>query len=70
MQRIRKGDEVIVIAGKDKGKKGVVLSRVDEDGWHARGALGRERGPVRDDAVGPPGRERVAEGRLAGEVVD
>ena len=30
MQRIRKGDEVIVIAGKDKGKIGVVLSRVDD----------------------------------------
>lgn len=30
MQRIRKGDEVIVIAGKDKGKKGFVLSRVDD----------------------------------------
>jgi large subunit ribosomal protein L24 len=28
MQRIRKGDEVIVIAGKDKGKHGVVLARV------------------------------------------
>jgi large subunit ribosomal protein L24 len=30
MERIRKGDEVIVIAGKDKGKRGVVLRRVDE----------------------------------------
>jgi large subunit ribosomal protein L24 len=30
MQRIRKDDEVIVIAGKDKVKKGVVLARVDE----------------------------------------
>lgn len=30
MQRIRKGDEVIVIAGRDKGTKGTVLSRVDE----------------------------------------
>jgi len=29
MERIRKGDEVIVIAGKDKGKRGVVLVRVD-----------------------------------------
>jgi large subunit ribosomal protein L24 len=29
MERIRKGDEVIVIAGKDKGKRGVVLDRVD-----------------------------------------
>jgi large subunit ribosomal protein L24 len=26
MQRIRKGDEVVVIAGKDKGKRGNVLS--------------------------------------------
>jgi large subunit ribosomal protein L24 len=30
MERIRKGDEVIVIAGKDKGKRGVVLARIDE----------------------------------------
>lgn len=30
MQRIRKGDEVLVIAGKDKGKKGVVSARVDD----------------------------------------
>jgi large subunit ribosomal protein L24 len=30
MERIRKGDEVVVIAGKDKGKRGVVLARVDE----------------------------------------
>ena len=26
MNRIRKGDEVVVIAGKDKGKRGIVLS--------------------------------------------
>ena len=30
MQRIRKGDEVVVIAGKDRGKRGVVLDRVDQ----------------------------------------
>jgi large subunit ribosomal protein L24 len=30
MQRIRKGDEVIVIAGRDKGKRGVVLARIDD----------------------------------------
>ena len=30
MERIRKGDEVVVISGRDKGKRGVVLSRVDE----------------------------------------
>ncbi len=31
MEKIRKGDEVIVIAGKDKGKRGTVLRRVGED---------------------------------------
>jgi large subunit ribosomal protein L24 len=30
MERIRKGDEVVVIAGRDKGKRGTVLRRVDE----------------------------------------
>jgi large subunit ribosomal protein L24 len=30
MEKIRKGDEVVVIAGRDKGKRGVVLARVDE----------------------------------------
>ena len=29
MEKIRKGDEVVVIAGRDKGKRGTVLSRVD-----------------------------------------
>ncbi len=31
MRKIKKGDDVIVIAGKDKGKRGTVL-RVVEDG--------------------------------------
>jgi large subunit ribosomal protein L24 len=30
MERIRKGDEVVVITGKDRGKRGVVLDRIDE----------------------------------------
>jgi large subunit ribosomal protein L24 len=29
MDKIRKSDEVIVLAGKDKGKRGVVKQRVD-----------------------------------------
>jgi len=28
MEKIRKGDEVIVLAGRDKGKRGTVLRRV------------------------------------------
>lgn len=31
MQKIRKGDEVIVLAGRDKGRRGVVLERVGPD---------------------------------------
>lgn len=31
MEKIRKGDEVIVIAGKDKGKRGAVVRRVDAE---------------------------------------
>jgi len=30
MQKIRKGDDVIVIAGRDKGKRGTVARRLDE----------------------------------------
>lgn len=31
MDKIRKGDEIVVIAGKDKGKRGTVLARVDAE---------------------------------------
>ncbi len=31
MEKIRKGDQVVVIAGKDKGKRGTVARRVDAE---------------------------------------
>ena len=31
MNRIKKGDEVVVITGRDKGKRGTVLRRVDAE---------------------------------------
>ena len=31
MDRIRKGDEVVVLSGRDKGKRGTVLRRLDEE---------------------------------------
>jgi large subunit ribosomal protein L24 len=31
MEKIRKGDEVVVITGKDKGKRGTVVLRVDAE---------------------------------------
>ena len=31
MEKIRKGDDVVVTTGKDKGKRGTVVRRVDTD---------------------------------------
>jgi len=31
MKKIRKGDQVIVLTGRDKGKQGTVTQRVDDD---------------------------------------
>jgi large subunit ribosomal protein L24 len=31
MNKIRKGDQVIVLTGRDKGKRGTVIARIDED---------------------------------------
>lgn len=31
MNRIKKGDEVIVIAGKDKGRRGTVMNVIDDE---------------------------------------
>jgi len=31
MNKIRKGDEVVVLAGKDRGRRGTVLRRVDAE---------------------------------------
>jgi large subunit ribosomal protein L24 len=30
MNKLRKGDEVVVLAGKDKGKRGTIVRRVDD----------------------------------------
>ncbi|MDR1935181.1 MAG: 50S ribosomal protein L24 [Candidatus Accumulibacter sp.] len=38
MEKIRKGDEVIVIAGKDKGKRGAVVRRVGSEHVVVEGA--------------------------------
>jgi large subunit ribosomal protein L24 len=31
MNKLRKGDQVIVLTGRDKGKRGAIAQRVDED---------------------------------------
>ena len=45
MKKIKKGDEVIVIAGKDKGRRGKVL-RVDGDARRRRERQRREEAPA------------------------
>ena len=37
MERIKKGDEVVVISGRDKGKRGTVLRRIDEEHYVVEG---------------------------------
>ena len=31
MKKIRKGDQVVVLAGRDKGKRGTVAQRIDDE---------------------------------------
>ena len=38
MDTIRKGDEIVVIAGKDKGKRGTIVTRVDAEHVVVEGA--------------------------------
>ena len=36
MNKIRKGDEVIVIAGRDKGRRGTVVQVLADGTWSSR----------------------------------
>ena len=45
MDRIRKGDTVVVIAGEDKGKRGKVLRVLHEDGPRGRREGGDGQAP-------------------------
>jgi large subunit ribosomal protein L24 len=38
MRKIRRGDDVLVLAGRDKGKRGTVLKRVDAEHVVVEGA--------------------------------
>ena len=39
MKKIRKGDPVIVLTGRDKGKRGTVSARVDDDHLLVEGVI-------------------------------
>ena len=55
MNKIRKGDEVIVITGRDKGKRGKVVAA---QGRLAPGGRGRQRGEEARQAEPDEGRDR------------
>ena len=50
MERIRKGDDVVVIAGKDKGKRGTVIRRTDAEHVVVEG-LNRVKKHLKPDPV-------------------
>jgi large subunit ribosomal protein L24 len=50
MEKIRKGDEVVVITGRDKGRRGTVLRRVDDEHVVVEG-INRAKKHVRPNPV-------------------
>ncbi len=64
MQRIRQGDEVIVIAGKDKGRRGNV-TRVLPDGKVLVESLNMAQEAPAAEPAGGPARRHHREGAAA-----
>ena len=52
MEKIRKGDEVVVITGRDKGKRGIVVRRIDEERVIVEG-VNRAKKHVKPNPVQP-----------------
>jgi len=55
MRKIRKGDEVVVVAGKDKGRRGSVLSVPSEERVVVQGANMVKKHQKPNPAQGQPG---------------
>ena len=55
MNKIRKGDDVVVIAGKDKGKRGTVLGSLDEEGLLVEGVNRVKKHTKPNPMKGQPG---------------
>lgn len=61
MEKIRKGDDVVVLAGRDKGKRGVVIRRLDDEMLLVEG-VNRVKKHVRPNPMkGEPGGIREKE---------
>ncbi len=55
MQKIRKDDDVIVLAGKDKGKRGAVTRVLDDDRVYVSGVNVIKRHTKGNPQMGQPG---------------
>jgi large subunit ribosomal protein L24 len=55
MNKIRKGDDVIVIAGKDKGKRGAVLRCFDDRRCSSKASTRSSACPRPNPVKGQPG---------------
>lgn len=55
MLKIRKGDEVVIMAGKDKGKRGTVLRRLSDETMIVEGINVVKKHQKPQPATGTPG---------------
>ena len=55
MRKIRKGDQVVVLSGRDKGRRGAVLEVLGDRAAARREHQRREEAPARQSAGGQPG---------------
>lgn len=55
MQKIRKDDEVVVLAGKDKGKRGAVTRVLDDERLYVSGVNVIKRHTKGNPQMGQPG---------------
>ena len=65
MKKIRKGDQVVVIAGRDKGRRGAVIQVLGDDRVRRRGPQHGQEAPAAEPAGRRAGRHHRAGGAAA-----
>ncbi len=65
MKKIRKGDTVVLIAGRDKGRRGAVLEVLDDDRVRVEGLNMSKKHQRPNPQMGRSGRDHRARGAPA-----
>ena len=69
--KIRKNDQVVVIAGRDKGKRGRVLAVAPDKGKSGRVlAVAPVKGKIKVESIGMIKRHQKAAGNRGGGIID